>query len=113
MPTGMWSDGTTLWIADYADNKLYAYKMSDRTRDEPKDISPPGSDNISGIASDGATLWISQALTTSDKVWAYEEIGQYLGPRLRQGHNPALRRQRPARPLVRHRQQDHVDNGPV
>ena len=24
-PQGLWSDGTTLWVADYADGKVYAY----------------------------------------------------------------------------------------
>ena len=32
-PTGIWSDGTTMWVADFEDHKLYAYRMSDRSRD--------------------------------------------------------------------------------
>ena len=24
-PTGVWSDGTTMWVADSGDDKLYAY----------------------------------------------------------------------------------------
>ena len=30
-PTGMWSDGSTMWIADQSDWKLYAYNMPPRT----------------------------------------------------------------------------------
>ena len=29
--TGMWSDGTTMWVADKYDDKLYAYRMSGST----------------------------------------------------------------------------------
>ena len=28
-PTGIWSDETTMWVADLDDDKIYAYKMSD------------------------------------------------------------------------------------
>ena len=38
-PTGIWSDGTTLWVADFEDHKLYAYRMSDRSRDSGKDFN--------------------------------------------------------------------------
>ena len=24
-PQGLWSDGTTMWVADYGDDKLFAY----------------------------------------------------------------------------------------
>ena len=30
-PTGLWSDGSTMWVADQADWKLYAYNMPPRT----------------------------------------------------------------------------------
>ena len=26
-PQGLWSDGTTMWVADYADDRIYAYNM--------------------------------------------------------------------------------------
>ncbi len=57
--SGLWSDGTTMWISDTAD-KLYAYKMSDKSRDEAKDIDINGligNRYIQGIWSDGTTIW--------------------------------------------------------
>ena len=37
-PTGLWSDGTTLWVLDYDDRKIYAYTLADRMRAADKDI---------------------------------------------------------------------------
>ncbi len=79
-PTGLWSDGTTMWVADYSDNKLYAYKMSDRTSDSAKDITPSGGnghtvDNIADIASNGTTMWLSQLVSSESKLWAYTKSG--------------------------------------
>ena len=31
-PQGLWSDGTTLWVADSDDNRLYAYRLPGRPR---------------------------------------------------------------------------------
>ena len=38
-PTGIWSDGTTMWVADFEDAKLYAYRMSDTSRDSGKEFT--------------------------------------------------------------------------
>ena len=37
-PTGLWSDGTTLWVLDYEDEKIYAYTLADGMRAAAKDI---------------------------------------------------------------------------
>ena len=52
-PRGVWGDGTTLWVADYWDNKLYAYTLSDgsRTEDDSRDI-----DLLAGAAGTESTL---------------------------------------------------------
>ena len=31
-PEGIWSDGTTMWVADGVDEKIYAYSMSTKER---------------------------------------------------------------------------------
>ena len=69
-PTGIWSDGTTMWVADFEDAKLYAYRMSDRSRDSGKDFTLDA-DNGSpvGIWSDGTTMWASDF--TDAKLYAY------------------------------------------
>ena len=38
-PTGIWSDGTTMWVVDRLDRKAYAYAMSDRSRIPDQDIA--------------------------------------------------------------------------
>ena len=68
---GMWSDGTTLWVADSADAKLYAYTLATRTRNSGEDIDDLDADNANptGIWSDGTTLWVAD--DTDDKLYAY------------------------------------------
>ena len=68
---GLWSDGTTIWIADSSTLKLYAYQMSDKTRDSDKDFSP-ATENTEprGLWSDGATMWVVDK--TDDKLYAYD-----------------------------------------
>ena len=39
IPTGIWSDGTTIWVADGNDSKLYAYNIATKQRDATKDFS--------------------------------------------------------------------------
>ena len=42
-PADMWSDGTTMWVADSRDNKIYAYKTASYFRDNSKEY-----DNLTG-----------------------------------------------------------------
>ena len=37
-PTGIWSDGATMWIADIGDDMVYAYDLASGGRDVGKDI---------------------------------------------------------------------------
>ncbi len=69
-PTGIWSDGTTMWVADFEDAKLYAYRMSDRSRDSGKDFTlDAGNGSPVGIWSDETTMWASDF--TDAKLYAY------------------------------------------
>ena len=73
-PSGLWSDGTTMWVADGADGKIYAYKMSDKSRDPDKDfntLSGAGNGNPYGIWSDGSTMWVVDH--TDNKIYAYKK----------------------------------------
>ena len=72
-PRGLWSDGTTMWVSDRADNKLYAYKLSDTSRDSAKDFNSlpaAGNDNPAGIWSDGTTMWVADR--DDAKLYAYK-----------------------------------------
>ena len=60
---GIWSDGTTMWVADWFDGKLYAYALATGTRDPGQDFDTliaAGNDSPRGIGSDGATMWVAE-----------------------------------------------------
>ena len=74
-PTGIWSDGTTMWVADGADAKIYAYNLSTKARDAAKDfdtLSAAGNNSPRGIWSDGETMWVVDHTNHDDKVFAYD-----------------------------------------
>ena len=67
---GLWSDGTTAWVADAADDNLYAYALSDFSRDSGKDIDlASGNTAARGIWSDGTTIWVLDK--DDEKLYAY------------------------------------------
>ena len=58
-PSGIWSNGTTVWIADVSSAKLYAYSQADGAQDGDKDIAVGGAIMApTGIWSDGTTIWV-------------------------------------------------------
>ncbi len=62
VPTGIWSDGTTIWVANWEgfDTKLYAYRFSGRTRDSSKDITLDTQNEApADIWSNGTTIWVA------------------------------------------------------
>ena len=68
---GVWTDGTTIWALDSVDDKIYAYKVSDGTRDSSKDftsLSGLGTNTPYGIWSDGTTMWVA----AGTKLYAYK-----------------------------------------
>ncbi|MYK76475.1 MAG: hypothetical protein F4016_06030 [Acidimicrobiaceae bacterium] len=73
-PTGIWSDGTTMWVTNYWYGKIFAYKMSDKSRDCSKDfdglISWYGINAHYVIWSEGTTLWVTDQAT--DKIYAFK-----------------------------------------
>ena len=71
-PTGLWSDGTTLWVADSDDAKIYAYNLSTKARDPNNDfntLQAAGNNAPSGLWSDGFTLWVADYQDA--KIYAY------------------------------------------
>ena len=58
-PAGAWSNGTTIWISDVSNAKLYAYSQADGVRVPGKDIALSGATMApTGIWSDGTTIWV-------------------------------------------------------
>ena len=70
-PAGIWSDGTTVWVADGADDKLYAYLLDGGTRQAEAEFDVDTTSFSNGIWSDGATVWVSD----ESKLLAYELDG--------------------------------------
>ena len=70
-PRGIWSDTTTIWVADHSDSKIYAYSMATKQRDIGKDFDTLSADNSrpNSIWSDGTTMWVQE--WRSNKLYAY------------------------------------------
>ena len=68
---GIWSDGTTIWVVDDefhndVPDTIRAYRKSDQTRDDEKDITgrtmkAAGNVKPRGIWSDGMTMWVADS----------------------------------------------------
>ena len=72
-PQGIWSDDTTMWVADSKLNdKLYAYTVSTKAKNSSKDIEI-GNVNVSakGIHSDGTTIWVAFNYNSASWLHAY------------------------------------------
>ncbi len=73
-PEGIWSDGTTMWVADETDEKLYAYDLASGARVPGKDfnsLDAAGNGDPEGIWSDGKTMWVADDPWFGEKVYAY------------------------------------------
>ena len=59
-PAGMWSDGTTVYLGDNTDDKIYAYSVATGAHDAPRDFQSLGPDvsHIGGIWADDETLYV-------------------------------------------------------
>ena len=72
-PNGIWSDGTTLWVADSAADKLLAYTLLTGLANSGEDfdtLNAAGNDNPRGLFSDGMTMWVSD--DDDKKIYAYK-----------------------------------------
>ena len=80
-PRDLWSDGTTMWVSDVVDGKLYAYTMATRTRDSSKDLELHA-DNESpfGIWADDDQMWVLD--TEKHHIYVYSMATADFGTRL-------------------------------
>ena len=73
-PTGAWSDGVTLWIAENgqgADDAIYAYDLATGERLEDREFALDETNRAPrGVWSDGVTTWVSDS--GQDKLFAYD-----------------------------------------
>ena len=69
-PRGIWSDGTTLWVADVGHKLVFAYNLATGQRDGPKEFRLDPQDNwVQGIWSNGAIMWWAD--DKQDKIYAW------------------------------------------
>ena len=67
---GIWSDGTTMWVADRDANRIYAYTLSTGARDMTKEFVPDAANSQpTHIWSDGTTMWVTD--NNDDQLYAY------------------------------------------
>ncbi len=73
-PSGLWSDGTTLWLAengDGADDAIYAYDLETGERVEEREFELDERNRAPrGVWSNGATLWVADS--GQDKLFAHD-----------------------------------------
>ena len=80
-PHGIWSDGTTLWVVDERDAKLFAYDLATKARVPAQDfttLAVAGNMDPSGIWSDGTTLWVADERDA--KLYAYSMSNKARDP---------------------------------
>ena len=71
-PRGMWGDGEVLWVTDFFDSKLYAYRLADGSRLPARDIDTlhaAGNLFPTDAWSDGETIWVAD--DEAPRVYAY------------------------------------------
>ena len=71
-PTGIWSDGTHMWVADQDDDKIYAYSLATKQRDSSQDFNTlvaAGNRDPRDLTSDGTTMWVVDS--TDSQIYAY------------------------------------------
>ena len=73
-PRGIWSNGTTMFVADSDDDNVFAYKHSDESQDSGKNLAlSSDNDNPNGMWFDGRILWVVDA--TDDMIYPYDLPG--------------------------------------
>ena len=73
-PTGVWSDGTTLWVVNNAEgpgDAIYAYDLESGERVQEREFELDAANRAPrGIWSDGETVWVADS--GRDRLFAYD-----------------------------------------
>ena len=76
-PLALWSNGASLWIAEWRFSKLFTYALPSFQRDSAKDFGnfiETGNRSARGLWSDGKTIWVSDDF--QDKLFAYDLVSR-------------------------------------
>ena len=72
--SGLETDGTTMWVLDRIDSKIYAYTISTKARDTTKDVTlHADNDGGSGLTKTATHFYVADR--TDNKVYAYTTAG--------------------------------------
>ena len=72
-PQGIWSDGTTMWVADWIHGKIFAYDLTTKAWVPGRDFNTLLTAlNVAprDIWSDGETMWVADSFL--EKIYAYD-----------------------------------------
>ena len=72
-PQGIWSDGTTMWVADWIHRKIFAYDLTTKAWVPGRDFNTLLTAlNVAprDIWSDGETMWVADSFV--EKIYAYD-----------------------------------------
>ncbi len=72
-PDGLWSDGTTMWVASEAESKIFAYVLDTGLRDPGNDFNglmAAGNITPRGLWSNRTTMWVVDRI--HEKIYAYQ-----------------------------------------
>ena len=78
-PSGLWSDGTTIWVADSFDKVVYAYTLATGVRDADSDLDLHSENtHVNGVWQGGTTMWV---IDYNDvKLYSYNAPAQAVPP---------------------------------
>ena len=70
-PRGIWSDGATMWVVDYDDERFYVYDLATGVRMARREFDLVGANqHPQDIWSDGATMWVVDS--NDDRFYVYD-----------------------------------------
>ena len=73
-PRGLWQNGETMFVVDDEDATVYAWKMSDQSRETGKEIALDSANaDPEGLWFDGRVLWVVDDV--DDKLYVYDLPG--------------------------------------
>ena len=110
MPTGIWSDNSTMWLIGNVREDIYAYNVGSAgtfgARETAKECSlAPEYSGPNGMWSDGSTIWVADS--DEDRIFAYALTSSGCGARQAPPRDhPRAAQQRPLGHLVE--RQHHV-----
>ena len=71
---GAWSNGTTMFVTDSEDEKIYAFKHSDESQDSAKNLAlRSANSDARGLWFDGRALWVVDEV--DNRLYVYDLPG--------------------------------------